>query len=314
MTFASDGVRPIGGVGAVGLGTPPMSIAPGPTQAAGVPLVNQGIDTEGNFRPQLQIPVIKSAFQKAGEKAPGLSSMFGNAFLHVAKWVGGIAEPTRKNNTPTELECATFLTGSPGPQPDPEGRGLLIERAPDWGLDFGEGGNFDSTVAKREGIDPILNNKDGEDVPNQSTNMQNWDTNSHAQLTTYRASFPNIGVRQASTEARSLVLAQINNAGPFVGELNIPTGSVTCRITWTKKTQNDLWLSFGGLARIPQFGTVTIPVQIQDIQNVTQAVAANAGIILNPDDTKDFNIKGKRAMSFSCENACIVNVTFYQQA
>ena len=311
--FASDGIVPIGGVAPVGMGMPPMSFNNSFDRAiehSRIPLTLRGISPSGTTRPILNIEVQKWPFQKTSERAPGLSTIFGNVFLHLAGFLGGKSEPTRKNNIPTQFESVTFLTGMPGPPPDPEGRGMTFEKAPEWGIDFGEGGNFDVSMADSKLIETISNNPNGEKDADISKRIQPWDTNENDQLLTFRASYPSVSVEQAPTTTRSVVLVQVNAAGQFEGEMAIPDGSVTCRIAWTGKLNNDLWANFSAQANLPLAANQPGPASGQ----ITQASILNDGPLLNPDETTKYLVKGKRAISFSCNNTCIVNVTFYQQA
>lgn len=322
MPYASEGIAPIGGVSQVGLGQLPLDPwghTMGTASAAAIPLASLGIVPEGNFRPKLNIEVARQLFQKFSERAPGLSTAFGNIFLHLGGYRGNsnASESTRKSNIPTAFERVEFISGLPGPA-----IGLPIptmqswEKAPSWAIGPVEDGNFDIYASRGEGPAEIINEPKSGLKDNISDQVQDFMTNEHEQLAVFRTSFPNVPVKQAPTTNRSLVLNQVANVGNYQGEMNIPDGSVTCRITWTRMDQNDLWVSFSSQASIPQLanqpGTPSNTGVVSG--QITQASPTNDGSFLNPDATKDFLIKGKRAISFECENLCIVSVQFYMQA
>lgn len=298
MQFASDNISIAGGVGPIGIGV----------QYAAVPLIDQDIAPEGNFDPSFgDVYVARRPFERPSERSPGIMGLF----LHLFRSLSGRPEPTRKDNIATPFESVPFLSGLPGPaigMPVPSA--LSWEAAPTWPIGPGEDGNYEIATAWNPDPATVINAKPGQARDDISKQIQDWPTNAHQQLFDFKTSFPSVPVKQSATTTRSVVLAQIGNAGNFVGEMNLPDGTVAARIAWTNKAQNDLWASFGSQAQVPQ--AANQPGASSGM--VTQSSSANDGPILNPDDTKFYLVKGKRAISFSCPNACTVNVEIYNQA
>jgi len=320
MGFASDGVSPIGGAAEIGQGRPSViagAIEGTDREPVRNPLALFGFTTYANFRPLLQSKNRPSPDQRSKEHAPGGSNVFGNAWLRLMDFLS-TPQPTRGDNKKTEEERVKFLSGQPkvggfidGGPPDPEGRGLMFEPVDTHGVNFHEPGNTDIMSADNNDPAPIINTdpKDGlTPHSNLSRDIQGYPTNEHDQLAPWRQSFPSAPVLQAPI-GRSLTLAQIAGAGDFVGEMSIPDGTVAVRLTWTQKATNDLWVSFNGAATSTPAGTVT-----GGIQAPVQASPVSDGPILNPDDTKYYLVKGKRAIGLACKTVCTVNIQFYQQA
>lgn len=309
--FASDGVSPVGGVAPIGTGRSSDVTAANPAgvepQRGG--LIAKGIQTQGATRPMLQIPVVRYPGQKAGEVGPGLSTMFGKYFMLALNFLAGPQE-TRKPNRPTEEERISFLSGSPLDQPDPETRGLNIEPVSQMGTsEPGQMAAKEVSIAWDGGPQPLTNMPVGGMTDDQTRQVQGWDTNTHEDLTAYRASFPASSVNQGPTVAKNIVLKQVGGAGTFFGEINIPDGAVTMRITWTLKdagTPIDLWWSLTGQAFIPLGAG-------QPAAGITQSDVANDTVLLNPDPTTRYMVKGKRAVSFAAAVVATVHTEFYLQ-
>lgn len=316
--FASDGVGIVGGVNSIGMGSPsPVSgngadIGSEPSRRGVLnlhefPARNGELIPGGNFRPMLQSLTERFPMLAPNERAPGLSGIFGNAILHLASVLGMRPEPTRKNNIPTTVEQKTWLSGLPYPSSE------SWEKAGEMGIDFGEGGNFDSSIASNVGPSEVMNQGDQGKFENASEQVQDFMTNEHDMLMAFKTSFPSVPVQQAETVARSVVLQKIGGAGNFVGEMDIPDGTVALRITWTgMRSGTDLWVNFGGAAFIPT--ATNQPGVLTASGGPTQANYNNDGVILNPDDTKKYLVKGKRAVGFQTTAVTTVNIQCYQQA
>ena len=336
MGFASEGVNMVGGTAPVGQGRAADYAAD--TQIMGTEpprggLQPKGIQPWGFARPILQVPVVQHKFQKMHEQAPGLSSFFG-PWKHTALTILNFLaapQPTRKDNKPTEDERRVMLAGSPGidghggsPQPDLETRGLMLEPVARIGVGSPMSGistpSNDPVHGQRSRVKDLIG---GDDVdPQDITNTppggmtddvarltQNWCTNEHDYLTAFRSSFPAASVNQAPAAARNIILKQNGGTGAFLGEMNIPDGAVTARFTWTTTAgvAIDLFWSLTGQAFIP-VGTN------QPAAGITQADIANDTLMLNPDPTTRYLVKGKRAVSFATSVACTVHGEFYMQA
>ncbi len=303
--FASESIGPPGGVSEVGQG---KVIYASEIERARLPLQYRAMQPNGNFRPRLQIPVEKAGSQRSGEGDVGVGTMFGKAFQRLMAIFQG-PEPTRKDNIMTGYERVEFLSGMPSNPNAPDTIGLTFEPARDDGIYFGEAGNSDVVGSDDMGPQPVINLPKKGATDNISEQIQDFHTNEHDQLLTFKASFPSATVKQAPAFARSLVLAQVGGAGDYRGELVLPNEAVTARITWTNRATVDLWAAFGGDASIPVVGGQTTTGGGQ-----TQSATVNDGTVLNPDDRVDYLVKGKRSISFRASAACTVNVQCYIQS
>lgn len=311
MGYASEGVNMVGGTSPVGQGRPndmveSQNMGTEPPRGG---LQGKGIQPHGATKPAFQSFVLRFPWERPNETGPGLSGMFGKYFMAAANFLIG-PQPTRKNNRPTEEERISFLSGTPLDQPDAETRGMTIEPVSQMGTsEPGQEGAREVSFAWDGGPQPIDNMPVDGMTDDQTKQVQGWQTNSHEDLTAWRSSFPGAVVNQAPAIARNIVLKQNGGAGAFLGEMNIPDGSVTMRLTWTLKdagTPIDLWWSLTGQAFIP-VGTG------QPAAGITQSDIANDTLLLNPNSATAYLVKGKRAVSFATAVACIVHAEFYMQ-
>lgn len=303
--FASESIGPPGGVPEVGQGKVTYHSE---IERARLPLEYRDMQPNGNFRPRTQINVEKAPFQSASQSDVSVGTMFGNVIQKLRAIFQG-PEETRKDTIPSPYERVTFLSGMPSNPDVPETIGLTFERPKDDGIYFGEAGLKDLRSADDIGPQAVENTPKGGTTDNVSEQIQNWDTNAHDQLRTFRASYPSATVKQAPAFARSVVLQQIGAVGDFRGELILPDGSVTARIAWSNHELVDLWAAFGSDAAIPTATTQTVSGG-----GITQSSVQNDGTILNPDSTIDYLVKGKRAISFRAGGATTVNVIVYMQS
>jgi hypothetical protein len=309
MGFASDGVNMVGGTSPVGQGRPNDMVE---AQVMGNEpprgdLQSKGIKPVGSFRPMLQTPVIKFPMVRPNETGPGLSSIFGKYFLRVANFLIG-PEPTRGDNIKTPDEAMPYMAGAP------YGERLTTERVSDMGTsEPGQEGAKEIASAWDHGTSaPIMNMPVDGLTDDQTALVQDWDTNPHQDLRAFRSSFPSVPVAQAPARSVNVVLAQIGGAGSFVGEMNIPDGAVTMRLTKTATatgTTIDLWWSLTGMAVIPVSTNQPTGANLPAQNSVT-----NDGVMLNPDATTQYFVKGKRAVSFAAAAAITVHGEFYMQA
>jgi hypothetical protein len=269
------------------------------------PMKSQRIHADAGFRPRTQMEILKFPQRHTSDKAV---SLFGT-FLRMFGGFSRGPEATRGDNIPSAAERVTFLSGEPQDPSHPDVHGVNFERVRRGGIDFAEPGNKDIVGSK--GVEPqeILNTPADGSPNDVAMQIQDMLTNEHDDLRVMRSSFPNVPVMQAPTMARSIVLQQLGAVGDFLGEMSIPDGSVAARITWTNKAANDLWVSFSSQAFIPSGAK-----QPATGGGIVQSDLNNDGPILNPDTTKYFLVKSKRAISFRCSAACTVNVQFYAQA
>jgi hypothetical protein len=303
--FAGESIGPPGGVSEVGQG---KVTSHSEIERARLPLEYRDMQPNGNFRPRTQIPVEKAGNQRASQSDVSIGTMFGNVLRTVRAVLQG-PEPTRKDNILAPYERVTFLSGMPANLDVPETIGLTFEPAGDDGIYFGEAGLKDLRSADDMGPQDVENTpKDGL-TDNLSVQVQDWDTNAHDQLKTFRASYPSATVKQAPAFARSVVLQQVSGAGDFRGELILPDQAVTVRLAWSAHNLVDLWACFSGDASIPDAAT-----QAAGGGGVVQSAVQNDGTILNPDTRVDYLVKGKRAISFRASGATTVNAIVYMQS
>lgn len=97
-------------------------------------------------------------------------------------------------------------------------------------------------------------------------------------------------------QTRTIVLTLANTAL----DMTIPDSAVTMRVTWSNSQATSLFMSFGGLAAQPGANTG------DNIQS------QNDGLIINPDQSANYFVKGKKQVSFlSTAPGVFVNAQFY---
>jgi hypothetical protein len=177
---------------------------------------------------------------------------------------------------------------------DPEGRNITAEAARQSGQ-FSE--PWDISTADALDPSPILHVPEYGLTDDITQLVQTEFGEAHDALRSVRHNFPFLPIAQFPPQSVS-----INLLAGTASEIVLPDLTVACRISWTQKASNDLFVSLHGNARIPLIG---------DLGGGNMSESANKGMLLNPDDTKYFYVKDIKSFSAICANNCIVNVQCY---
>ena len=290
MTFANDRI------GGAGRGQ----------DAARVGLLDMGIVTPGQSHSlRTQWPVLRLPSRPADAPAPARGGTLIGRLLRYAT-----PQPTRVNTgNAVELRAPADgpLTGMPhDPMADPDGRGVLIQGVRHDAVGAREVGDtlqsMDFGVTERAAdVGELL--ADGV-APDVLQYVQSTDSEEHAALRSARASYPGLAVSPIP-QARSIVLTGASTPA----ELRFPSGAVLARITWSGMfSGQDLVISFTGGA-LATFNAAA---------NTDPTILSQ--LILNPDHTRYFYVKGVTSLSAMVPvgvaafvNPTIVNAQFYVQ-